>query len=197
MRWFVGSALGLVLLWAAYVASPYWALVDLAKAVESHDVQAISERVNFRAFRLSPARQVAAAGMGSRAGSPDANIAASTLAVAAEPLLERIVTPEGVVRLLDEIGTTGRPGSGSSARGVRLDRGALQTVVDLVRASRWRGFRNVYFSLASKADPDQQSRLQLRLSRLRWRLVAVDLSPEARQRLRDEAVRLYEERSRR
>ncbi|MGA0597308.1 DUF2939 domain-containing protein [Enterovirga sp. CN4-39] len=197
MRWFVGSAIGLVLLWAAYVASPYWALVGLARAIDARDVQAISERVNFRAFRLSLTRQVAAAGMGSRSGSADANIAASTLALAAEPLLERIVTPEGVIRLLDEIGASGRPGPESSARGIRLDRGALQTVIDLVRASRWRGFRNVYFSLASKADPNQQSRLQLRFSRLRWRLVAVDLSPEARQRLRDEAVRLYEERSRR
>jgi hypothetical protein len=200
MRWFVGSAVALLLLWAAFLASPYLALLDLAGAVEARNTERVSARVNVRAFRLSLAKQVAAAGMGSRAlssalGSPDATLAASAAAAAADPLLERIVTPEGVLTLLQHLGTD-RTRPVQLAGRLRPNAEGLSMAADLVARSRWRGFRNVYFAVA--AEPGgPEARLQLRLSRFRWRLVALELTPEARARLADEVVRLAGERGRR
>jgi hypothetical protein len=200
MRWFVGSAVALLLLWAAFLASPYLALLDLAGAVEARNTERVSARVNVRAFRLSLAKQVAAAGMGSRAlssalGSPDATLAASAAAAAADPLLERIVTPEGVLTLLQHLGTD-RTRPVQLAGRLRPNAEGLSMAADLVARSRWRGFRNVYFAVA--AEPGgPEARLQLRLSRFRWRLVALELTPEARARLVDEVVRLAGERGRR
>jgi len=200
MRWFVGSAVTLLLVWTLYVASPYWALVDLANAVETRDASGIADRVNFRALRVELAKQIVAVGMSSRPlanalGSPDANIAAGTLAIAADPLLARLVTPEGLVALFQDLGP-------NRSKPVRLA-GRLQpsaegvrTAMDLVRTSRWRGFRNVYFTVSPSPDLPS-ARLQFRLSRLKWRLVGFDLTPEARQRLLDELIRLHGDAARR
>jgi hypothetical protein len=200
MRWFVGSAVTLLLVWMLYVASPYWALADLASAVETRNTSGIAGRVNFRALRVELAKQIVAAGMASRPlatalGSPDANLAAGSLAVAADPLLERLVTPEGLVALLQDLGPD-RAEPVRLAGRLRPNLEGLRTAADLVRTSRWRGFRNVYFTVASSPGLPS-ARLQFRLSRLKWRLVGFELTPEARQRLLDELVRLHGERTRR
>ena len=200
MRWFVGSAVTLLLVWMLYVASPYWALADLASAVETRNTSGIADRVNFRALRVELAKQIVAAGMASRPlatalGSPDANLAAGSLAVAADPLLERLVTPEGLVALLQDLGPD-RAEPVRLAGRLRPNLEGLRTAADLVRTSRWRGFRNVYFTVASSPGLPS-ARLQFRLSRLKWRLVGFELTPEARQRLLDELVRLHGERTRR
>ncbi|NNM74874.1 DUF2939 domain-containing protein [Enterovirga aerilata] len=201
MRWFIGSALALLLAWTLYVASPYWALLDLARAIEARNVGDIADRVNFRALRASLARQVVAAGMSYRPlaqalGASDANLAAGSVAVAADPLLERIVTPEGLLGLLHDMGPDRTEPVRIAARpDPNLD--GLRTAAELVRSSRWRGFRNVYFSIPPGAGRNAEGRLQLRFSRLKWRLVSFDISAEARQRLLDELVRLHAERRRR
>jgi hypothetical protein len=200
MRWFVGSAVTLILVWTLYVASPYWALVDLANAVEARNAAGIAERVNFRALRVELAKQIVAVGMSSRPlanalGSPDANLAAGSLAVAADPLLERLVTPEGLAALVQDLGPDPAEPVRLAGR-LRPNMDGLRTAGDLVRTSRWRGFRNVYFTVSP--NPGLPGvRLQFRLSRLKWRLVGFDLPPEARQRLLDELVRLHGERTRR
>lgn len=198
MRWFVGSAFALVLVWTLYVASPYLALIDLAGAVETRNASGIADRVNFRALRVELAKQIVAAGMTSRPlanalGSPDANLAAGSLAVAADPLLERLVTPEGLIVLLQDLGPDPAEPVRLAGR-LRPNAEGLRTAADLVRTSRWRGFRNVYFTVTPRPGLPS-ARLQFRLSRLKWRLVGFDLTPDARQRLLDELVRLHGERT--
>jgi hypothetical protein len=194
MRWFVGSAVGIVLLWGLYIASPYWAVLDFARAVDSRNVQTIGERVNFRALRLSLAKQLVTEGMASRAvataltGS-DAQVAAGTIAAAVDPLLEQLLTVEGVVGLLPKPGAEGS--GGVSGGGDRSVMALLRDTADLVRTSRWRGFRNIYFALPPNPGTEPQARLQFRLGRLKWRLVGVELTPETRQRLLAETIRLY------
>lgn len=190
MRWFVGSALALLLAWSLYLASPYWALWSFLGAVEARDPARIAERVNGRAVRLSLIKQIAVDGLGSRAlsgalGSPDAQLTAGAIAAAADPLLEEAVRPERIVALLPEIRESGRGAPG----GLRPDR-ALPAVAALLGASRWRGFRNVYFSLPPAAAADRRVRLQFRLSRLSWRLVGIEPTAETRERLLAELVRL-------
>ena len=79
-----------------------------------------------------------------------------------------------------------------ASRGAGSGRGmpGLGRVTAFLQASRWRGFRNVYFTLPPGAAADRRVRLQFRLSRLAWRLVGVEPTPETRARLLSELVRL-------
>jgi hypothetical protein len=200
MRWFIGGAVALLLVWTVYIVSPYWALVDLAGAVEARKVGRVADRVNFRAIRVELSKQVVAAAAASRPvanaiGSPDASLAAGSIAAAAEPLLEQFVTPEGLLSLLQDLGPS-QAEPVQLVRRLKPDAEGFAALVELVRSARWRGFRNVYFTV--RPDPKgPAARLQFRLSRLKWRLIGFELTAETRQRLLDELVRLQGDRSRR
>lgn len=190
MRWFVGSAVALLLVWFLYLGSPYWALWRLLGAIEARDPAAIAARVNIRAVRLSLIRQIGSEAAGSRAlsgalGSPDVQLTAAAIAAAADSLLEEIVRPDQIAALVPEL--DGAQSAGAS--GFRPGR-FLSDATVFLRGSRWRGFRNVYFTLPPAASPDRRVRLQLRLTRLRWRLVGIEPTPETRERLLAELVRL-------
>jgi Protein of unknown function (DUF2939) len=58
MCWAGRILLALILIWAVYFVSPYVSLYGLAKAVEARDTAAIERRVNFRAVRVSVAKQI-------------------------------------------------------------------------------------------------------------------------------------------
>src|SRR5215213_4759482 len=53
MRWIIRLSLVVFVAWVAFVLSPFLALHDLQQAVEARDAHALSERINFRALRLS------------------------------------------------------------------------------------------------------------------------------------------------
>lgn len=180
MRWFVSGLLALAAVWALYVISPYWAFYQLAAALQRGDAAEIAERVNPRALRVSLARQVAgdmaqAAGLGGIAGQ-DSQVAASTALALADPILGALVTPEGIARLLLE----GPAGSPTGAPLASLSSGKL---ADILAATSWRGFRNLYVSLPPGEPAATRYRLQLRFGRLRWRLVSVEVPPAIRRRI--------------
>ena len=193
MRWFIWSGIALALLWIAYVASPYWALWRFEAALAVGDPARIVERVNMRALRVSLAKAIVSAGLANRkaasaiAGSDTAS-PASAIAIAAEPLLEQLVTPVGLMPLLRDMAPA-RADTEVRSRGFS----AFGIARDVVNASRWRGFRNVYFTIPARAETGTQVRLQFRLSRLQWRLVSIDLPPEARANLIERVVREHEE----
>lgn len=177
MRWLFGGATALFLLWAGYVSSPYIALLRLASAVASADVAQIGDIINARALRVSLAKQIVADGLATRAAGAlagsEADLAKATIAVAADPFLEAYVTPENVTALLTGIEVGRLRGSGTGVAG-RIGASA-RTLATVVGGSRWRGFRNVYFTLRPGRGTAEGVRLQLRLSRLHWRLVAIEL----------------------
>lgn len=186
MRWIVSGALTLFILWAIYIVSPYWALREFAVAVEHGDSQDVVERVNFRALRVSLAKQLVSAGMAEAdpndtLGPSELRLVAGTIAVADEPLVDNLLTAAGVIGLL------GHRTTAAEADSVRhpfdIKTGLLTRLGELLRASTWRGFRNVYFSLPPGAPTGRRYRLQLRLSRMTWRLVAIELPADLRQRL--------------
>lgn len=192
MRWLFAGATALFLLWAAYVASPYITLIRFATALASVDVPEIAERINLRAIRIALAKQLVGEGLAGKAatalGSSESELAKATVALAADPFLEALVTTEGVAGLLgdadvESLGAAGQPGVIERLRGV------ARTIASLATTSRWRGFRNVYFTVPPERSPESQVRLQFRLSRLSWRLVGIDLSAAQRTRLVDEIVR--------
>jgi hypothetical protein len=194
MRWFLGVTAALFLTWAGYMASPYVALWMLAGGIERGDAAAVSARVNIHALRASLARQVAAeelkraAPAGQTMSVNEHQLAASALALLADPLTQRLLNPEGMLLLLQAVFAgqeptrLAEPGKGAVRTGTALGQSPGQSagigasrIADIVGASRWRGFRNFYVTLPTDRPADARFRLQLRFSRLAWRLVAVDL----------------------
>jgi hypothetical protein len=203
MRWFVRVLVALILVWAAYLVSPYAALYGLARAVEARDTALIAERVDFSALRLSLARQISAAyakAMGGPRESPSPfGIAAGAALV--EPLLVPYVSPEAVLRLMQEGwpgfgggvpgGAGGGAGGGSPDLGL-FDPTAFLTVRNLGRlweATEWRGFRTFLVKLPQGGSPEPLQ-LQFRLMNLTWRLSGIELPSDLKDRLvRDLAAR--------
>lgn len=201
MRWFAASVIAVAVAWAVYVASPYWALRGLAAAVEAGNVEEVAARVNFRALRHALSRHLVsdltAADRTGALGTPDAQLAAAAIAAAANPLVEQLLTPEGVVFLLRG-GASGRRDAADVSAEAPAEvqppfAGGARTferLSALMSASSWRGFRNVYFTLPLDGPRASRFRLQLRLSRLHWRLVSVELPSDVRRRIALEAVGL-------
>lgn len=189
MRWFAAIVLALLVVWLGYAVSPYWALYRLAQAVEHGDVDGIAARVNSRALRFSLAKQIgqdlAAAERGGIAG-PDAQLAAGTAAMLAEPFLDEVISPRGILQLLRTT-PSGETGTGSLFSGGAAV--SLDDLDDFMAASTWRGFRNLYVTLPPEEPRETRFRLQLRLGQLRWRLVSLELPARLRQRIVETAMR--------
>ncbi len=186
MRWLIGALAVIALAWLTYVVSPYWTAASFAADVRRGDVLAAAARVNFHALRLSFAKQFLSEGLGAgeigdALSSADVQIAAGTIAVAADPLLEPLLSARGVVDLLRET-PAGEDGPGRAS--------VLERLMRFLAASRWRGFRNVYFALPPDRAAEEQVRLQFRLSRLQWRLVSIDLPAATRKRIAERVLRL-------
>jgi hypothetical protein len=181
MRWTLRIGVILLLLWAAFMVSPFVALYRLGKAVEAQDVAAIAERVNFQALRLSLSKQIVseylrAVGRGQELDQLDRNVATSAGATVAEPLVAQLVTPEAVASLLN-----GRlpPGIAAAApalsTGLSLSVGSLAEASRIYFASQSRGFRNIFIPLPDGKPKAEQVRLHLRLTGATWRLLGVEL----------------------
>lgn len=199
MRWFIAALAALLLCWGVYIVSPYWALRNLAVAIERGDEGEIARRVNVRALRHTLARQIVSdLSSSDRAGAlstPDVQLAAGALVAAAEPLLENLLTARGISNLLRpplrDAAPSGEPGRAPSdwAR-------ARRRLVALLQATQWRGFRSVYFNLPPDEPRDRRFRVQLRLSRMTWRLVGLELPAETRQQIAARILQAQRSRSR-
>ncbi|TDR93821.1 DUF2939 domain-containing protein [Enterovirga rhinocerotis] len=188
MRWTVATIVALIAVWGFYVSSPYYALYRLGRAVEAGNVAEVAARVNARALRFSLARQVAtdiaaAQPMGGIA-SAEAQLAASAALALADPILDGVTSPEGLIRLL-------RTSASGDVTKTVLGGGSvgLADIDEFLGASHWRGFRSVYVSLPAGAPREERFRLQLRLGQMRWRLVALELPPSLRQQIAAELQR--------
>ena len=58
MRWILRIAGILAVAWLLFLAAPFVALHNFAREVEARDIEAIRDRVNFRAVRISLLKQV-------------------------------------------------------------------------------------------------------------------------------------------
>ena len=90
MRWTLRISFVLFLAWLIFLASPFVALYDLAKAVDARDLARISDRVNFNALRVSLSRQILGAFVWWRAdlGDLDRQFAIGAGAAILNPVVE-------------------------------------------------------------------------------------------------------------
>lgn len=179
MRWLLGSVLALLFTWALFLASPYLALARFAGAVADRNLEAIGQRVNVHALRISFTKQLIAEGLTlpeleGVAGS-DAQLAAGAVLALGHPALERLISAQGIRSLL--AGAEGDPtGTGAAPLGPHL----LERPLALIGASRWRGFRTITFGLPPGSPEADRFHLRFRLARGAWRLTAIELPSRLR-----------------
>lgn len=189
MRWWTLPVLA-ILGWFVYTLTPFYALYDLARVVQAHDVEAVEQRVNFRTLRLSLVRQMTATARSAIAADPslDArerqrlNDAALGISLA---LAESTVTAKTVTDLLDngwpEALEGTKPESAARSRGLRID--GLGRLFSYYLASEMRGFRTVVIVVPPDAPRADQLRLRLRLRGSVWRLIDIEVTDALRERV--------------
>ena len=182
MRWKI-PAIALLLLVAAYTAWPFYGLQRLASAVEARDVAALQQLVDFRALRLSLARQISVtyltmSGKGAQLGTVGAGLGSAI----ADALIGELLTPEALADLLSKgsVGPFATPGDAAPLAGSTID-------------NVWKTWLNSDYGLGSfsvRLPPGrpsiQQYQLDLRLSDWKWKLAGVQVPEELRLRLAQE-----------
>lgn len=202
MRWW-SIPVVLALAWFVFTLTPFWALYDLARAVQAHDVAYIERHVNFRTLRLSVIRQAAAAAQarGETGGAEprERQRVTDALVALAIPIAESLVTPKTVVDLLDdgwpqsidltppESGKEGMPATVPRAPGLQIE--SLLRLVPFYLSSEMRGFRTVVIPVPPEATRERRFRLRLRLRGWTWRLVDIELPEELRERIAQKLTR--------
>ncbi|MGO4572826.1 DUF2939 domain-containing protein [Microvirga sp. 2TAF3] len=180
-----------------FLVSPFVALYELAKAVQTRDMARIESRVNFRALRTSFSRQIVGDFLKTSSGEQsfgglDSNVAANAGAVALDPFVEQLVTPQAMIDLLEDGWTQAAAGAANAATSNPLSYGFGSLDLDTLRKA-WRlfilsesqGFRSISMPLPPDLSKDKQFRLTWRLSGTTWRLTGIEL-PRA---LREELLR--------
>jgi hypothetical protein len=179
MRWILRIVAVLILIWAVYFVSPYVSLYGLAKAVEAKDVAAIEQRVNFRAVRVSVAKQLIPAYLIATGRESDLKgLRGQTVggigASFADPLIAQYLSPEALAGFLNDP----RSVAGGGTAGMALGGIGASSIGDAWRlfiTAQTRGFRVISFAVPPDKPADDQFRLQMRIKGLGWRLVGIDL----------------------
>jgi hypothetical protein len=196
MVWTIRITILLLLAWLAFMISPFVSLYNLGRAVEARDIEEITERVNFRALRVSITRQLVGEYLNSAAGKRDLGGIDRPMAMNAgsallNPVVEQLITPAAVLDLLEdgwpEGAVTGsRP---SQAQPMKLDVGSLGQAWRLFISSETQGFRSITIPYPDNVPKERQFRITLRLSGLGWRLTGVELPQDLRRDLSRRASR--------
>ena len=195
MTWTLRATAILLIAWVAFMLSPFVALYDLAKAVEARDPERVGARVNFHALRTSLSRQVAAEYLKTPAGKQDLGgldpqVAANAGSAIVDPLIERLVTPQALIDLLEDgwpqaaIGRAGSTGTSAS-----LEVGSFAQAFKLFVSSETQGFRSIFIPFPADVSRDKQFRLTLRLSGTMWRVTGLELPEALRRQLIRRATR--------
>jgi hypothetical protein len=195
MRWAIRSIILLIVLALAYAAWPFWAAYDFVTALRNRDAAAIERRVNFPAVRYSLTEQVVVAylqlsGRDTRLGQFGRGMAIAAVASVAEPIVARLISAQALMELLE---TDSAAAAVTSTAGVLqgLGSGSVDTAWQLLLHSDW-GFRRFVLAVPVNAPPARRFRLRFRLTSWTWKLAAVEVPEEVRNRLAQELVRQTE-----
>jgi Protein of unknown function (DUF2939) len=188
MRWTIGIGTSLLALWLAYAVWPLFTVYRLASAVQSRDVAAISELVDFPALRRSLTLQIVRTylrltGKAGRSGSVLEQFAVGVGASVADPIVAKFISPDALLDLLQN----GRL-SGVFSDSVLSVEGLSSEAWD-----PWRVYANSELGLARFFDavpvdkpPMESFRLGFCLTRWRWKLCGAELPEQLQLRLAQE-----------
>lgn len=169
-----------IILVLAYMASPFIAAARLAEAVRGRDAPAILARIDKGSLGRSITRQVLQAYLATyrkkqALGPFGQQIVAGLAANALYPALHQMTTPDALAQLLER----GWPGEGADGLKPAVSLG-LSGVADAFRHFDRASFTGLtQFRIDIDIDGDQTRRLgwRFRISGMRWKLYAMDLSP--------------------
>jgi hypothetical protein len=192
MRLTATIGVALLVLWLAYAAWPFFAVYELVGAVQSRDVAAVNERVDFPALRRSLTAQLVRTylritGKGGRPGSIVEQFAVGVGSTVADPIVAKLVTPEALLDLLRD----GRPSSVFSGNVPSIEGVSLQAL-----GSFWRVYWNSElrigkFYVAAPVDkpPTERFRLEFCLAAWTWKLCGAELPEQLQIRLVQEILK--------
>ncbi len=194
MRWTIRVIVVIAVLWAASFAWPYLAVRGLVTAVQSRDVAAINERVNFAALRRSLTEQIfrtylRLTGREARLGQ-FRDLAMAATGSIADPMVARLISAEALVDLLATGWPTAvLPEKLPAFQGLRS--GSLGNAWQLFANSE-HGVRTFSLAVPANAPDSLRFRLQFRLTAWTWKLSAVELPEEIKVRLTQELIKALE-----
>jgi Protein of unknown function (DUF2939) len=180
----------LALVWIGYIAWPIYDLFVLIRAVETRDIGTVTRQVYFDRVRISLTNQIIDA-YTRRTGvqiSPFARSFASAGLAIADPVVQKLISPEALSQLL----TVGWP---VTAVPDAPPPGTLGITTNTI-GTLWQVFGNAQygfgrFEVAGPAvlPAHQRFRLEFRLLQWRWRLVSVILPEHIQNLLADELAK--------
>ena len=163
--------------------------------MRNRDAAAIERRVNFPAVRYSLTEQVVVAylqlsGRDTRLGHVGRGMAVAAVASIADPIIARLISAQAIMELLE---TDSAAAAATSATGALqgLGTGSVDVAWQLLLHSDW-GFRRFVLTVPVNAAPARRFRLRFRLTSWTWKLAAVEVPEEIRNRLAQELVRQTE-----
>jgi hypothetical protein len=189
MRWTIGIGTSLLALWLAYAVWPLFTVYRLASAVQSRDVAAISELVDFPALRRSLTVQIVRTYLrltvkAGRSGSVLEQFAVGVGASVADPIVAKLISPDALLDLLQN----GRL-SGVFSDSVLSIEGLSSEAL----GNPWRVYANSELGLARffvavpvDKPPMESFRLGFCLTRWRWKLCGAELPEQLQLRLAQE-----------
>ena len=189
MRKITVTSLALAVVWIGYTAWPLYDLLVLIRAIEVRDVETVKRHVYFDAVRRSLSSQLIAAYM-RRTGnkvSPLAQSMAATALGIADPVLNKLVSPEALSELLS-VGwpVTVVPSPPPGTVGISMN--TIGTVWQIFGNSEY-GFGRFEVSAPSALPQPQRFVLTFRLLQWRWQLADISLPETIQNVLADELIK--------
>jgi hypothetical protein len=168
--WVAGGAIAAFLGGGLLYASPYLTLYQMYQAVERGDAQTISNSVDFPALRESVKENLQSVVLKQTAkqNNPILNLIGAALGSAlADPILDRMVTPEGVMALLEGR----RLQAGADGGDQSLSEKAAQVDVN----PRYESFNRFVVSVKPKGEDVPPVDIVLSREGLGWKITGVRL----------------------
>jgi hypothetical protein len=195
MRWTLRIIVVVAVLVGVYAAWPFFALYELANAVQERDSAAVTRRVNFPALRRSLTEQIVVTylhltGRDARLGQIGRSLAVGTMTSIADPIVAKLISAEALVELLhDGWPAAVLPDQAPTLQGLRP--GALGTAWQIFVRSE-QGLRRFDIPIPAGATRARQFTLKFRLISWTWKLTGVELPEELRVRLARELIKQVE-----
>jgi hypothetical protein len=186
MKRVLPTFLVLLALLVGYWAWPFFALRGLAAAVQTGDVTAINEGVDYPRLRRSFSEQIISAYLRATGRGALLPLATAVGASIIDPWVSQIVNPENLAQLL-------RGGTVSSELGpVSFRFGNLPSSLNLawdawLSSEYW--FNRFSIWLPPDASQADQFRLRMQLLRWRWRITGIDLPEKLRDQIAGELAK--------
>ena len=188
MRKTAAALIVIACLWIGYTAWPIYDLYVLVRAIETRDVGTITRHVYFDEVRNSITQQLVSTYV-RRTGtqiSPLARNMAATAVAVADPVMSKLISPEGLADLL----SAGWPLSIMPAApgAVGITRNTLGTMWQVFGDSEY-GIGRFEISAPAALPPQHRFYLEFRLLQWQWRLVGVTLPERIQDVLADEIAK--------